>query len=384
MDLAELILWISLACVAYTTLGYPLLLQVCAALVRSTPGHPLPVPSSVSIVMAVHNEQERIGARLVELRERLAESGLEGEILVVSDGSTDATVKLARTHEGPHLRVLELPAREGKAAALNAGCAAATAEIVVFVDVRQTLAPTALPRLRARFIDSRVGAVSGELVIEESPGVLRGVGWYWRLEKWLRSTESRVHSVVGVTGAISAVRRELYQPIPAGTLLDDVYWPLRVVMCGHRVVYERGACAFDRLPTQARHEFRRKVRTLAGNYQLMTLLPSAVLPWRNPVWWQFLSHKILRLAVPWALVAAFIAGAFLEQPAYRLMFAGQVLFYAVAVAGLWPWRTHTARLPAAAASFVLLNAAAWVAFWVWITGRTDTIWNTRAIGPRAN
>src|SRR5207248_2251639 len=133
------------------------------------------------------------------------------------------------------------------------------------------------------FADPEVGAVSGDLTLT-SAGVLGGVGLYWRFEKWLRKKESRLWAQVGVSGSISAVRRKLFRPIPRGTILDDVYWPMQVVLQGYRVVHDSEACAFDRLPPRPGDEFRRKVRTLAGNIQLLTLLPALLLPWRNPVW----------------------------------------------------------------------------------------------------
>src|SRR5262249_24591108 len=150
--------------------------------------------------------------------------------------------------------------------------------------------------------DSAVGAVSGELVVESAPGVMAGVGVYWHFEKWLRRAESGFDSMVSVTGCIAAARRELFRPIPAGTILDEVYWPLNVAMAGYRVVHESRARAYDRLPERARDEFARKVRTLAGNFQLMAVMPKSLAPWRNRLWWQFVSHRVLRLAVPWALL----------------------------------------------------------------------------------
>src|SRR5262249_42480436 len=146
--------------------------------------------------------------------------------------------------------------------------------------------------------------------------------------------ESQIGSQVGVTGAISAVRRELFRAIPQGTLLDDVYWPLQVALAGYRVVHDSRAIARDRLPERPRDELRRKVRTLAGNFQLMTRLPAALLPWRNPVWWQLVSHKLLRLAVPWALLLTLVMGARLEGWFYRAVVSAEVFGLALGVAGL--------------------------------------------------
>jgi len=200
------------------------------------------------------------------------------------------------------------------------------------------------------------------------------VGLYWKYEKWLRRKESQLHSTVGVTGAIAAVRRRLFRPIPTGTLLDDVFWPLHVALQGFRVVHESRSKAFDGLPDKVRSEFRRKVRTLTGIYQLLMVLPAALVPWRNPVWLQFLSHKVFRLVVPWAMIGLFCVNLFLSGPVYTLILWSQVVFYALALLGCSGSIAARFRLAATITSFVLLNAAAWAAFWNWIFGRATRSW----------
>jgi cellulose synthase/poly-beta-1,6-N-acetylglucosamine synthase-like glycosyltransferase len=374
MTLLEVGFWSCLACVLYAYLGYPLLLATLAHCfgrpVRRGAGH----PRSVSIVVCAHNEEASIDRRLEELSALVKASGLRGEVVLVSDGSTDATATLARAHTKGPVRLLELPTQRGKAAALSAGCAAAVGEILVFADVRQTWAPDALDRLLENFADPAVGAASGALILARAPGLLAGVGLYWRYEKWLRRQESRFYAVVGATGAISAVRRELFRPIPAGTILDDVYWPLRVALQGYRVILDPSARAYDRLPETAGDEFRRKVRTLSGNLQLLARLPAALAPWRSPVWFQFLSHKLLRLAVPWALLFLLAASALPAGAAYRAAFWAQVAGYALAAAGLCFRAWSRVRPLAVAGSFLVLNAAAWLAFWVWLCGHTHRSW----------
>jgi hypothetical protein len=203
---------------------------------------------------------------------------------------------------------------------------------------------------------------------------MAGVGLYWRFEKWLRRKESQLHSQVGVTGAICAVRCSLFRPIPTGTLLDDVYWPLQVAMQGYRVVHDDRARAFDRLPESYHDEFRRKARTLAGNFQLMMRLPSALLPWRNPVWLQWVSHKLLRLTVPWALVGLALTGFVLESWYNRAFFWAEVTAVGFAAAGFTKVAAKRLPLAGAAASFLVLNAAAFFAFWIWISGRAGQSW----------
>jgi hypothetical protein len=217
-------------------------------------------------------------------------------------------------------------------------------------------------------------------MLESAPGAVAGVGQYWRFEKWLRRTESRFDSMVSVTGCISAVRRELFPTLPAGTILDDVYWPLAIAMGGHRVVHEERAKAFDRLPEKSRDEFRRKVRTLAGNFQLMARIPAALLPWRNRLWWQFISHRALRLAVPWALLGILASSALLAEPFFRWTFWGQVAFFVVGLAGTRPAVARRSRLASAVYSFLVLNSAAWVAFWVWAAGQSHRSWRKTSYG----
>jgi cellulose synthase/poly-beta-1,6-N-acetylglucosamine synthase-like glycosyltransferase len=367
--------WLGAASVLYVYLLYPVLIWVLAGMRRQRQAARRQEPAApFSVILPVHDEAARIAARLDELLRLIGASARPGEVIVVADGCTDATAALARAHGGPLVRVIELPENEGKARALSRGSEAAQGDILVFADARQRWAATALERLLANFDRAEVGAVTGELVLEAPNGALSGVGLYWRYEKWLRRNEGRLHSTVGVSGSISAVRRELFRPIPRGVLLDDVYWPLRVVMQGRRVVYDEDAIAYDRLPERTQDEFLRKVRTLSGNFQLAAVLPQALLPWRNPIWAQFVSHKLLRLLVPWMLLAVFLASSVLDGALYRSAFAAQIMFYALALLALAGGSGSRWRVAGAAAGFVVLNAAAWVAFWVWISGRTGEAW----------
>jgi len=366
--------WGCLTLVAYTYLVYPLALFVMARR-WGRPVRQAPFTGSVSFVLAAHNEGHRIAGRRDELLALIDRSGIDGEVVIVCNGSTDATAAVAATAaaEG-RVRVIEIAENVGKAEALNRGVASSTADVIVFADARQRWAPDALNVLLRNFADPSVGAVTGDLCLESAPGVVAGVGLYWRYEKAIRKLESRLHSTAGATGAISAVRRELFCAIPIGTVLDDVYWPMRVVMGRRRVIHDGDAKAFDCLPGRARDEFRRKVRTLSGNFQLVGRLPALVLPWRNPIWAQFVSHKLLRLAVPWLLIAMLCLSAVLPGPLYRAALGVQLAGYLLGIAGMHPRFASRVRIASAAASFLVLNAAAWTGFWVWITGRAGSSW----------
>jgi hypothetical protein len=225
------------------------------------------------------------------------------------------------------------------------------------------------------FADPQVGCVSGALMLgdPESGEGRKGMGLYWRIEKKIRELESDSGSVVGATGALYAVRRELLVPLFEGTILDDVFIPMQVVRQKKRVVFDLRARAWDDPDLGAEREFARKVRTLGGNYQLVQMAPW-LLKSENPVRFEFVSHKLLRLVAPFALTAILIASLVLSGPVYRSALALQAVFYGLSLlAALHLSRGPLARMSDAALTFVVLNSAAAVAFVNFVTGR-KTVW----------
>jgi cellulose synthase/poly-beta-1,6-N-acetylglucosamine synthase-like glycosyltransferase len=184
---------------------------------------------------------------------------------------------------------------------------------------------------------------------DPASAVAEGVGLYWRYEKGLRRLESRIGSTLGATGAIYALRRSLWRPLPAGTILDDVLVPMRAVLAGARVVFEPRALAFDTAAATSKAESRRKIRTLAGNVQILRLEPRLLVPFVNPVWLRYASHKIARLLVPYALLALFTTSIVLTDvhPAYQAALAAQCLLYLLGGYGAW-LELVTRRQPAPA------------------------------------
>jgi cellulose synthase/poly-beta-1,6-N-acetylglucosamine synthase-like glycosyltransferase len=351
----KILFWASVLFVAYVYAGYPLLLAIWARVANrpvqkgsATDRFDFP---TVSIVVAARNEGPRLPARVANLLEQNYPRLLD--IVVVSDGSTDNT-REALAPFGERIRLIELP-RGGKPLALNAGVAAARGEIIVFADARQRFAPDATLALVSNFADPTVGAVTGELILDcelhagaSDSTMAEGVGLYWKYEKWLRRHESCVWSTLGATGAIYAMRRSLWEPLPHNTLLDDVMAPMRVVLGGRRVVFDERARAFDRVAPTGQVESHRKIRTLAGNYQILALEARLLLPVVNPVWLQYYSHKVGRLLVPWALLTTLVSGASLADSGwpYALALLLQLCFYGLAAFGGWMesrCRTTTVR-----------------------------------------
>jgi cellulose synthase/poly-beta-1,6-N-acetylglucosamine synthase-like glycosyltransferase len=230
------------------------------------------------------------------------------EVVLVCDGSTDGTEAAARALADPRLTVLGFVQRRGKAACLNDAVEAARGDVLMFCDVRQRIETSAAGLLVARLLQPGVGVVGGELAFE--PEALEGFGHtidaYWRYEKQVRALESASGSVVGVSGALYVMRRADYSAIPAETILDDVLIPMRRAMAGDRVLFEAGAIAWDTPVTDVEHESRRKVRTLAGNFQLLALEPRVLNPFANPLFLRLVGHKLLRLSGPlWLALALF-------------------------------------------------------------------------------
>jgi cellulose synthase/poly-beta-1,6-N-acetylglucosamine synthase-like glycosyltransferase len=329
----ELVFWISFAIVFYVYLGYPALL-VFWRRVAARPVRKQDVEPTVTIVIAAHNERARLETKLRNCLE-LDYPRRKLQIVVSLDGPTDGSEFLVWQHASKGVELIHSKEHIGKAGALNRALRRATSEIVVFADVRQIFERNAIRALVANFADETVGAVSGELLLmdEQEQEAKTDVGLYWRYEKALRSMESEIHSIPGATGAIYAIRRELYEDLPTDTILDDVVTPLRIVMRGKRTVFEPEAKAYDVVACCARAEYGRKVRTLYGNYQLLRQLPQAMLPWRNAIFVQFVSHKVGRLVVPWAMLALLVANCFLWSRFYVLTLILQIAWYAGASAG---------------------------------------------------
>lgn len=366
-----LLFWAAAFLIFYTYLGYVAWLWLRAQLspwpmLRGEPD------ASVSVVMVVRNEERWIEGKLRNLLE-LDYSSERCQIVVVSDGSTDGTDGILHAYANdPRVQVLMNQFSRGKAAGLNDAIDLAAGDIVVLTDVRQKLEPGAIRLLLENFADPEVGCVSGALMLGH-PGsgeAGKGVGLYWRIEKTIRELESESGSVVGATGALYAVRRELLTEVPEGTILDDVYIPMQVVSQGKRVVFDARARAWDVPNLGGGLEFARKVRTLSGNYQLVQLAPWLISR-QNPVLGRFVSHKLLRLVVPFAMAVMLLASLWLHGPLYRAALGLQFAFYALAAVALMrlPKAGAIAHIADAAGTFVLLNTAALVAFTHFITGR---------------
>jgi cellulose synthase/poly-beta-1,6-N-acetylglucosamine synthase-like glycosyltransferase len=368
--------WIGIcaALLAYTYVGYPLLLGALAARFGRRPARDPSWEPTVTVCIAAYDAAATIETKLASVASQQHPTD-KLEILVYSDGSTDETDAIVARFAArdSRVRLIRGERRMGKPTALNRMRDAAKGEVLLLTDSRQPLAPGALRALLDQLADPTVGCVTGNLVLQGETGA----GVYWRYENWMRRQESRLRSVVGMTGPIAALRKVDLDPLPRTLILDDVWIPMRLRLRGRSVLLADDAIAYDQAFADER-EFRRKVRTLAGNYQVFALMPKLLVPFVNPSWFETVSHKLLRLVCPWALVGLFAAslvGAL--DPARhgpelwlcQALVVAQLAFYVAALAG-----PFAGRVAGVARTFVVLNAAAVVGLYRFLTGRQPVTW----------
>jgi len=377
----QVLFWWATAGLAYIYVGYPLLMAALSrvAPLRREKSH---APRTVSIVLAAHNEANRLPAKLQSLL-AMQHADWITEILVGSDGSTDDTVAVLQQFPDARVRVVPFAERRGKPAILNELIPQCRGEIVLLTDARQEFDAAFLTECLANFADPQVGVVSGELVLRTSAATTtagEGIGLYWRYEKFLRKSESRFRGVPGATGACYAIRQAAFRRIPAETILDDVAIPMWIVNQGYRCVFEPAAVAYDLPSTSPQQEAIRKRRTIAGVAQLVRLYPSWLLPWSNRLWFEFVSHKLLRLASPVLLLLAAVANvALVSTPPYAVLLSLQFSFY---VTGLVGWgaqsRGQRSKLFGPALMFLTLNLTTAYALWDAWRSRYRVTWTKAA------
>ncbi len=354
--------------VFYILIGYPILLATMRPKASPPVVKDLRYQTTVSIIIAVYNGAAFIRAKLESILALDYPPELL-EIIVVSDGSEDETDSIVSQFSGRGVQLLKVP-HAGKAVAVNHGLQRASGEILFFTDVRQPLDSMVLQHLVANFADPSVGGVTGELrLLTGAHGEQADMDLYWRYEVWARKRHSYIDSIFTTTGCIFAMRRMLVEPLPPDTLIDDAVLALGVFFRGYRVILDPDAIAYD-YPAIAGTEFRRRLRTLAGLWQVHARLP--LFSGSNRMRFHFLSHKFSRLVLPWAILLVFGASWALPSSGFRTsLLDGELGLIALALVDPFLGRRFPLkRLSSAARTFLMMNAAALLAIIVFFVPAT--------------
>jgi cellulose synthase/poly-beta-1,6-N-acetylglucosamine synthase-like glycosyltransferase len=374
----SLIFWACFFLVAYTYVIYPAVLFFASSLARlgrrAGPASESGLLPAVSLIIPAHNEERHLPAKLANLaalqypRDRL-------EILVVSDGSTDATNEiLAGAAAGGYITFLPLPSRGGKSSALNHAVGRARHGILVFSDAATLFAPDAVSQLVRHFADPRVGVVCGALQFQASVESRQTEGLYWRYESLLRLMESRIGVTLTASGAIYALRRECFVPLSADTLVEDLVVPMTARRLGFRVLYDPQARGTDFAASTVAGEFARRVRIATGSFRALGGLLRGPL---DPVTaFAFVSHKLLRWTLPFLLIGMLVtSAALLDSPLYRALFALQMAFYGWGLVGyLFRPRIQGIRFALVAYYLLAIHLAFLVGFVRYLSGRREIEW----------
>lgn len=373
----EILFWFLVFFLFYILAGYPILIAYLA----KKKGYSYPENKEyqpcVTVVIAAYNAEKLIGARIDNILKQSYPSN-KCNILVVSDGSSDSTNDIVMSYEETgRVELLHYKNNIGKACAINFAMQHVVTEVVVFADVRQSFSKDTLCNLLRHLALPEVGAVTGELVLAKNANknAIESQGMYWRYEMLIRQAESKYHSLVQVAGAIYAIKKELFCDIPANTLLDDMYIPLNILRQGYRVHLECEALAFDSYSQTITEEYDRKVRTLAGNFQLLSMLPWLMNPFKNPVFMQWFSHKFCRLLMPLILLLIFVILLLLNSLLYEIFLLSYLILLVLAIMGLvLMMKGAPMGKMAIPANFLLLNIAIVKGAWVYYSGGANKAW----------
>ncbi len=386
----SVVFWVCLGLVAYAYLGYPLLIWLTSRFFRrEAPAEherdaDLP---SVSLLVSAYNEEAEIRKR-VESALMMDYPADRLEIVIASDGSSDATAAIVREYAGHGVRLLDYRQRRGKPSVLNSGFDQVTGEIVLLSDANTMIDPGALRRIVRWFRDPEVGVVCGRLILTD-PETGRNVdSLYWKYETFIKKCEGRLGALLGANGGIYAIRRELFRPIPPATIIDDFVIPLGAKLrTGCAIVYESRAVAYEETPKAIGSEFRRRTRIGAGGFQSIGMLWRLLHPRYGWTAFSFLSHKLLRWVCPFLLIGLLASNlCLLGEPLYQAMLAGQAAFYLLAVGAAWlPPGVKVLKPLRLTTMFAGMNAALLVGFWRWLCGTQKAAWErtARVLEPEA-
>jgi len=376
--------WFSLFIIFYTYLGYGIVLFIMVLIKRMVKGK-FKAPKydylpSLTVVVAAYNEADFI-AQKIKNTLQLEYPKDKIEYIFVTDGSTDNTPQIVAQHAG--IQLLHSAERKGKIAAMHRAVQQVKTDIIVFTDANTFLNSQALLNIARHYVNPKVGAVSGEkrVQIDETADATAGEGMYWKYESKLKSWDSELYSVVGAAGELFSVRTNLYQPVPANSIIDDFMISMLIAKKGYTIVYEPNAYASENTSENIKEELKRKIRIAAGGIQSIVWLKSLLLPIQYPLLsFQYISHRVLRWTVtPFFMIAAFILNwiIIVEEPSliFTLLLIGQVSFYSMALLGwFFESRQVKVKLLFIPYYFCMMNWAVLAGIVRYLKGNQSVLW----------
>jgi cellulose synthase/poly-beta-1,6-N-acetylglucosamine synthase-like glycosyltransferase len=378
MFTAQIVFWIAIGLVAYAYLGYPILIYILSRMrgprkladIADRDDWPM-----VSLVIAAYREETVIAER-VKNALSLDYPADRFEVIIGCDGKEDRSGEIVAGFEDPRVRLEQFPKRRGKASVLNDCVPLAKGEIIAFSDANTMMQPDAIKLLVRHFEDETVGAVVGNLQLVDSETGANADSVYWRYENMLKRCEGRVGALLGANGAIYAIRKELYEPIPANTIIDDFLIGMRIHRHKRALLYDAEAIAIEETAPSIGGEFHRRARIGAGGFQSLVWLLDLLSPFRPMLSFAFWSHKVLRWFCPLFLLVALIANIALASidSCYACLLVLHLLFYASGWVGGRITAGGPLKLFRIIAMFVGMNAALGVGFWRWISGAQGGAW----------
>jgi len=372
------ILFVTSFCVLfYIFLGYPAVLWLMHKTINTQIKHSesQDVRKDITVIICIHNGKDKLCARI----ENILNNGYPEDlikIIVVSDGSVDHPETVLENYDEKTVSLIHYSENRGKSHALNVGINAAETDILVFTDIRQRFKENTIQLLVNEVSKENIAAVSGNLVIQkDGSSVEEDPGLYWKYEKWIRKMQSHTSTLLGVTGAVYAAKKALIPILPKNTILDDMYVPMHMNKHGYSVKFVESAVAYDSSSSSLKEEFFRKVRTLAGNFQLMSLHPWILNPLKNPVFMHFFSHKILRLVMPYCLIVMIISSLMSKNEFLNTLGYAQLIFYIYSCICYEALRRGK-KLPlnSVLVSFCSLNVASFVSGWKYFFSPVESLW----------
>jgi cellulose synthase/poly-beta-1,6-N-acetylglucosamine synthase-like glycosyltransferase len=373
------VFWICAVLVAYSYAIYAVLVWCLARWFGRSSSAPPQDPElwpQVTLLIAAYNEQAVIEERIHNALamdypvDRL-------EIVIGLDGCSDGTAAIVRRFEDRGVRLLDYSQRRGKASVLNAAITGVEGEIVLMSDANTDIDPQAARQLVRWFGDQRIGAVVGRLILTDPRSGRNADGLYWKYETFLKKCEGRLGALLGANGAIYAIRRELYVPIPPDTIVDDFVVPLLAKLrSGSTIIYEPDAVAREETAPSITSEFHRRARIGAGGFQSIALLWKLLDPRRGWIAFTFFSHKVLRWLCPFFLIGLLVSNAILwNRPFFAWTLGAQIAFYGMSLlAAFAPNGVKLPRLVRLMTMFTSMNAALLVGFVRWMRKRQNAAW----------